>query len=163
MSELTTRSQKRLRLDRPKLIVAIIVFGFAIVTFYDGYSMSFRVAYGLSPNTATYLVAGFLAILGIAHLISAMRPSSEDIALDADLGAIGTIVVALAALVACIYLGAGFIAGSTLLFALTARAFGRRAVLADLVIGFAIALAIFFLFNNVLALTLPQGPFERLL
>ena len=163
MSSVSARPEKRLRLDRPKLIVAIILFGFAAVTFYDGYSMSFRVAYGLNPNTATYLVAGFLAILAVAHLISATRPTSEEIAVDADLTALLTIVVALAALVACIYLGAGFIAGATLLFAITARAFGRRAFLIDLLIGLAIALAIFFLFNNLLALTLPQGPLERLL
>ncbi|WMT88985.1 tripartite tricarboxylate transporter TctB family protein [Pelagibacterium sp. H642] len=157
------QTRKGLALDRSKLVVGIILLGFAAVTGYDAYSMSFRAAYGLNPNTASYLVAILLAALGIAHFWSATRPTDEDDALDADWRAIGLIAAALGALVACIFLGAGFILGSTLLFALTARAFDRKAILVDLVIGFVISLAIFFLFNNLLSLTLPHGPLERLL
>jgi putative tricarboxylic transport membrane protein len=158
-----TAAPKRWPLDRSKLVVGIILFAFAGVTSVDAYNMSFRVAYGMNPNMASYLVAGFLALLGVAHFWGATRASDSDDTLDADWRAIGTIGLALACLVACIFFGAGFIAGSTLLFALTARAFDRKAFLIDLLIGFAISLAIFFLFNNLLSLTLPHGPLERLL
>ena len=62
-----------------------------------------------------------------------------------------------------IWLGGGFILGSTLLFAFTARAFGRKAILADVLLGFVLSLGIFFLFNKLLTLALPMGPLERLL
>ena len=50
----------------------------------------------------------------------------------------------------------------TLLFAFTARAFGRRALIADLVIGFVLSTLIFLMFNKLLQLALPMGPLERL-
>src|SRR5690606_11456715 len=152
----------KMALDRPKLVVGIIMLGFAAVTAYDAYMMTFRVAYGISPNTASYLVAIMFALLGIAHFWSATRPSGEDAALEADWRAIGFIALALFCLVACIFLGGGFILGATLLFALTARAFDRKALPVDLAIGFVLSLAIFFLFNNLLSLSLPHGPLERL-
>lgn len=155
-------ARRGIALDRTKLAVGVILLGFAAVTAYDAYSMSFRVAYGLNPNTASYLVAIVFAALGLAHFWSATQPSDEDSALDADWRAIGMIALALGCLVACIFLDVGFIIGSTLLFALTARAFDRKALLVDLAIGFVLSLAIFYLFNNLLALTLPQGPLERL-
>lgn len=163
MAEVAPGSHRRWTLDRPKVITGIILLAFAAVTAYDGYSMSFRSAYGLNPNTASYLIAVFLAVLGIGHFISARSPGEGANVVEADWHAVGVMALALASLVACIYFGAGFIAGSTLLFALTARAFGRKAFLADLVIGFVLALAIFLLFNKLLTLTLPMGPLERLL
>jgi putative tricarboxylic transport membrane protein len=163
MADVSPGRHQRWMLDRPKLITGIILLAFAAVTAYDAYSMSFRTAYGLNPNTASYLVAGFLTLLGIGHFWSATRPAENAQVVEADWLAIGTMALGLGSLIGCIYLGAGFIAGSTLLFAFTAHAFGRRAFLIDLVIGFVIALAIFFLFNKLLTLTLPQGPLERLL
>ena len=154
--------RRKMVLDRPKLVVGIIMLGFAAVTAYDAYMMTFRVAYGISPNTASYLVAIMFALLGIAHFWSATRTSDEDAALEADWRAIGLIALALLCLVACIFLGAGFILGATLLFALTARAFDRKALVVDLAIGFVLSVAIFFLFNNLLSLSLPHGPLERL-
>ena len=72
------------------------------------------------------------------------------------------VLLALVGLSGSIWLGLGFILGSTLLFAFTARAFGRRALLADLVIGVVIATLIFLMFNKLLKLALPMGPLERL-
>jgi len=163
MSEVAPDGQQRWMLDRPKLITGIILLGFAAITAYDAFSMNFRTAYGLNPNTASYLVAGFLALLAIGHFWSATRPGDGAQVIEADWLAIGIMSLGLASLIGCIYFGAGFIAGSTLLFAFTARAFGRRAFLVDVLIGFVIAVAIFFLFNKLLTLTLPQGPLERLL
>ena len=42
-------------------------------------------------------------------------------------------------------------------------AFGRRAVIADLIIGAVLALIVFLLFSKLLTLSLPIGPLERLL
>jgi putative tricarboxylic transport membrane protein len=51
----------------------------------------------------------------------------------------------------------------TILFAATATAFGRRAIAADLIIGFVIAVVIYLAFSKLLTLGLPEGPLERLL
>ncbi len=52
---------------------------------------------------------------------------------------------------------AGWIAATTLLFATVARAFGSRRVLLDLLIGLVLSVASFYVFNEVLGLSLPQG------
>ena len=49
-----------------------------------------------------------------------------------------------------------------MLFAFTARAFGRKSLVIDGVIGLVMGVIIFLVFNKLLSLALPQGPFERL-
>ena len=77
--------------------------------------------------------------------------------------AIVLILGGLAALIAIIGFGGGFILATTILFAMTAAAFGRRAFLADLAIGFVLAVVIYLMFDKLLTLSLPAGPLERLL
>ncbi len=69
----------------------------------------------------------------------------------------------MAALIGMIGIGGGFIPATAILFAMTAAAFGRRAFLTDVAIGFALALVIYLLFVKLLTLSLPAGPLERLL
>jgi putative tricarboxylic transport membrane protein len=76
------------------------------------------------------------------------------------------ILLILGGLIATIVLigvGGGFISAVTVLFAATATAFGRRAILVDLAIGFALSLAAYLMFAKLLSLSLPMGPLERLL
>ena len=68
-----------------------------------------------------------------------------------------------AILIAIIGFGGGFIPATTVLFAMTAAAFGRRAFLVDVAIGFVLAFVIYLMFDKVLTLSLPAGPLERLL
>ena len=114
----------------------------------------------MGADAASYFVALVLLVLGAGHLLAAMRPGIE--AEEADWGAVAWILLALTGLIGSIWAGLGFILGSTLLFALTARAFGRRALIADLLIGAVLATLIFLLFNKLLRLALPAGPLERL-
>ena len=102
-----------------------------------------------------------LATLGLGHIVVAFRdglPVPE----HADGVAIGWIALGLVALLLCIAFGAGFILATTILFAATARAFGRRALLVDAAIGFGLGVAIHLLFSKLLTLSLPAGPLERL-
>ena len=80
-----------------------------------------------------------------------------------DPKAIARILGGLAILIAIIGFGGGFIPATTILFAMTAAAFGRRAFLVDLAIGFVLAFVIYLMFDKVLTLSLPAGPLERLL
>jgi len=115
----------------------------------------------MSASAASYLVAILFMALAIGHLISAFKPSDIEVE-AADWTAVGWIGLALAGLIGSIWLGGGFILGSTLLFALTARAFGRKALLVDLCLGAIIGVLVFLLFNKLLTLALPQGPLEWL-
>ena len=149
-------------LYRPYIAVGVVLLAIAALTAWDASTMRIRANYGVGANAASYVVAVFLSVLGLAHFISAFRQSGlEDEA--SDWKAIGWIAAALGSLIACIWLGAGFILGSTLLFAFTARAFGRRALLVDILIGAVLGLLVYLLFHNLLTLTLPAGPLERLL
>lgn len=147
-------------LHRPTLIIGIALFAVAVITFNDARGMNIRASYGMGADAASYFVAAFFAVLGLGHLIAAFQPGIE--AEQADWSAFGWVSLALASLIGAIWVGGGFILGSTLLFAFTARAFGRKALMQDLVIGVLLAIGIFLLFNKLLTLALPMGPFERL-
>ncbi|WP_156381495.1 tripartite tricarboxylate transporter TctB family protein [Aurantimonas sp. Leaf443] len=149
------------KFDRPALVVGILLFVAAGVTAFDASRLKAGFTYGISPAAMPYVVSVFLALLGIGHFISAFREGLPEPD-EADWKAFGWVSGGLLALIACIWLGAGFVLGSTLLFAFTARAFGRKAIVADLAIGFVLSLLVFLLFNNLLTLTLPEGPLERL-
>lgn len=150
----------RTGLHRPSLVIGAALIALAAITFNDARGMNIRATYGMGADAASYFVAAFLGVLGVGHLIAALRPGIE--AERADWRAFGWVGLALAGLTASIWLGAGFITGAALLFAFTARAFGRRALIADLAIGTVLAIAIFLLFNKLLTLALPMGPIERL-
>lgn len=155
-------TQKTLRIpSRPTAVIAVVLFAIAFITYWDASHMKARATYGMSASAASYFVAVLFVALAIGHLISAFKPSDIEVE-AADWMAVGWIGFALAGLIGSIWLGGGFILGSTLLFALTARAFGRKALLVDLCLGAVIGVLVFLFFNKLLTLALPQGPLERL-
>lgn len=156
-------TQKILRIpNRPTAVIAVVLFAIAFITYWDASHMKVRATYGMSASAASYFVAILFVALAIGHLINAFKPSDIEVE-AADWMAVSWIGLALASLIGSIWAGGGFILGSTLLFALTARAFGRRALLPDLCLGAVIGVLVFLLFNKILTLALPQGPLERLI
>jgi putative tricarboxylic transport membrane protein len=150
------------RVDRPALVVAALLLVTAALVAFDASRQTITSNYGVGPTAMPYVVCTGLTLLGLAHLFVAFRdgiPKPE----AADNSAILWIVAGLAGLLACIALGGGFIVAMTIVFACTARGFGRRALLVDAVIGFVLGLVIFVMFSRLLTLTLPSGPLERLL
>jgi putative tricarboxylic transport membrane protein len=109
-----------------------------------------------------YVVASGMAVLAFGNAFLAWRgdfPERESF----DPKAIVLILGGFAALIAIIALGGGFIPATAVLFAATSTAFGRRAIVTDLLIGAGLAVAVFLLFDKLLTLSLPAGPIERLL
>ncbi len=147
---------------RPPLIIGALLLVLAAITAWDASGMRVRANFGVGADAASYLVAGFLVVLALGHVVAAFQGGPSE-AEPVDLRAIAWIAVALAGLIGSIALGGGFILGTTLLFAFTARAFGRRALLADLLLGAAIGLLVYLVFYGLLTLSLPQGPVERLI
>ena len=148
--------------DRSGIAIALGLIAIAGIVAWDMSRLELATTYGLGPQAMPVVVAAGLFLLGIANLVMAWRgdlPDREPF----DPKAILLIVGGLAALIAVIGLGGGFIIATALLFVATATAFGRRAVLVDLLIGLGLGLLIFLLFDKLLTLTLPTGPIERLL
>lgn len=152
----------RKRPEIPALVVAAALFVAAAAIAIDANQLEITSTYGLGPKAVPFVIAAGLVILGIGHVIMAFVgewPEPE----PGDPKAILLILGGLAALIALIGLGGGFIPATTILFAATAAAFGRRTIVIDLVIGFVLALVVFLIFDKLLTLSLPAGPIERLL
>lgn len=147
--------------DKPALIVGALLFVVAAVVWYDASQQTITSTYGLGPTAMPQVVSIGLALLGVGHFVAAFRgglPRPE----RADGQALLWIFVGQIGLIASIAFGLGFTLAIMLVFACTARGFGRRAFLVDLAIGFVMGLGIFLIFAKLLTLLLPAGPFEQL-
>lgn len=148
--------------DRAGLLVALALLALAAVLIVDARNIQANVVYGMGPQVMPVIIAIGLVVLAIGNGLNALRgetPEREDM----DFRPVGLVLAGLAAMIATIGLGGGFIPAMTLLFAATATAFGRRAILTDLAIGFVIATVIYLVFSKLLTLGLPAGPLERFL
>jgi putative tricarboxylic transport membrane protein len=148
--------------DPAGLIVAALLAVSAAVLVWDASRIPVSQTYGLGPQAMPVVIAVGLGLLAIGNLLMALRgdlPARE----RTDPGAIVLILGGLAALIALIGLGGGFILATAVLFAATAAAFGRRALATDFAIGIVLGLVVYLLFDKLLTLSLPAGPLERLL
>lgn len=160
MSEPPQGSASR-RVDPAGVVIALALAALAAVLVWDASQLQSNNPYGMGPHVMPVVIAIGLGILAIGNLVEAMRgnwPARE----SADPRAVWLILGGLALLIAIIGLGGGFIAATTALFAATATAFGRRAVLTDLGIGLVLTTLIYIAFSRLLTLSLPAGPLERL-
>jgi putative tricarboxylic transport membrane protein len=150
------------RVDPAGIAVAALLFALALVIFWDMSRLEMASVYGLGPKAMPIVVASGLVLLAIGNAVMAV---TEDVPErdEADPKAILLILGGVVALIVLIGVGGGFIPATAVLFAATATAFGRRALVTDLVIGLVLALAAYLLFAKLLALSLPMGPIERLM
>ena len=147
--------------DRAGVVIALALVLLAAVLVVDALRIQANVVYGLGPQAMPIIVAIGLAILAAGNLVNALRGADGERE-DMDFRPVLLILAGLALMITVIGVGGGFIPAMTLLFAATATAFGRRAIVADLVIGFVIATVIYLAFSKLLTLSLPAGPLERL-
>ena len=150
------------RVDMAGLVVAGLLLALAAIIWWDMTRLQISSVYGVGPKAMPIVVATGVAILALGNLVLALR--GEPVAREeADPRAVLLILGGFAALIVLIHIGGGFIPATAILFATTAAAFGRRAFLADLGIGFGLGLVAYALFVKLLSLSLPAGPIERLL
>ena len=151
------------RVDPAGIIVAALLAALAGVIIYDMTTLQITQTYGIGPKAMPIVVAAGLVLLAIGNLVLALRggdvPEREQPAQLPILLILGGLI----ATIVLIGVGGGFIPAVTVLFAATAAAFGRRAILVDLAIGFTLGLAAYLMFAKLLSLSLPMGPLERLL
>jgi putative tricarboxylic transport membrane protein len=150
------------RVDPAGIAVAVLLLVLALVIFWDMSRLELAATYGLGPKAMPIVVASGLVLLAIGNAVLAFTedvPERE----EADPKAILLILGGVVALIVLIGIGGGFIPATAILFVATATAFGRRAIVTDLVIGLVLAFVVYLLFAKLLALSLPMGPIERLM
>ena len=152
--------QRKRHTDPAGFIIAGLLAIIAIVIAWDASRLSLTSTYGVGPKAMPIIIAIGLALLAVGNFFMGLQgglPAREELNVKAILRILG----GLAAMIAVIGFGYGFIIATTLLFAMTAAAFGRKALLNDLVIGLVLATLIYGLFSKVLSLGLPSGPLEH--
>lgn len=149
------------QIDRRAIGVGVFLLALAAVILWDASSQTISATYGIGPTAMPYVVAVGLTIVAIGHFAVAFKEGLP-VPGPADITAILWIGAGLIALLLCIGFGGGFILATMILFATTARGFGRKALLVDAAIGLALGIAIHLLFSKLLTLSLPAGPIERL-
>jgi putative tricarboxylic transport membrane protein len=150
------------RFDWVEIAIGLALILVGGVVWFDASRLAPGSIYGVGPSAAPKLVAAGLFVLGAATLIQALRTAPRAIE-RADWSAVLVMLAGLLVLIVLIAGGGGFIIASTILFAATSWAFGRRTIIVDAGIGFVLAVVIYLLFTKLLTLGLPQGPLERLI
>jgi putative tricarboxylic transport membrane protein len=149
------------RTDRAGLVIAAIMAAFSIGMAWSTYNAGGTAAYApVGPKTVPYIVAGGLFILSIWTAIEALRgdfPEREPQNLSPMLWIIGGLAVQM-----LLIKSVGFSIATGLLFAATARGFGRGPLWFTIPIGIVFSFVIWFIFAKGLQLSLPAGPLERL-
>lgn len=150
------------RPDGATLVVAVILAAIAIVIWRDAARLPQAGGYaGVGPADIPRWIAVGLAGLSLWSLIEAFRSGKVEREAE-NVSPILWIVGGLAAQLALLTT-AGFSIATGLLFAATARAFGKRNLLLTVPVGIAFALVVYLIFAGILKLSLPAGPLERLI
>jgi putative tricarboxylic transport membrane protein len=150
------------RTDKAALVIAAALAGIAALIAWSTYSMGGAASYSrLGPTAFPYAIAGGLFILAIWTVFEAVRNDFP----EREPQKFGPVVWIVGGLVAqMLLLGvAGFSIATGLLFAATARGFGRGPLWMTIPLGIVLSFVVWFIFAKGLKLTLPAGPLERLI
>lgn len=149
------------RPDGAALIIAAILATIAAVIFWQTASMRVVATYAqVGPTTFPYIVATGLAVLSIITAISAWRgkfPARERENFGPLVWIAGGLVVQMLLIDTV-----GFSVATGILFAATAKGFGRGPLWRSLLIGIVFSFFIWLVFARLLQLSLPVGPLEAL-
>jgi putative tricarboxylic transport membrane protein len=154
--------QPQRRPDGAAFVIAAILAIIAVVIFWQTSQMRVPpVQQRVGPQVFPYIVATGLALLSIGTFVSALRNGFPERSKD-DFAPIAWIVGGLVAQILLLST-AGFSIATGVLFALTAKGFGRGPLWQTIPIGIVFAFIVWFIFATGLQLSLPAGPLERLL
>lgn len=156
---------------RTQAAIGVGLVALAVAVAWDAQRLPPATGVGVGPAAAMKLVAAFVALLGIAHVIGAWRRRAQLLATagiepPADRGnhaSLAWVFGALVGLIAILQVDGGFVLGSTWLFVGTARGFGQKVTVKSVAIGLVLSVAVYVFFTQALSLALPSGPLERLL
>lgn len=149
------------RPDGVALITAAALGAVAVLIWTDAARLPQEAGYsGVGPADVPRWIAGCLAGLALWSLVAAFRDGAE-VRTRQAWGPVLWIVAGLLAQL-LLLIPVGFSVATGLLFAFTARGFGKRNLLVTVPVGIVFALAIYLVFAGLLKLSLPAGPLENL-
>lgn len=152
----------RQRPDRAALVIAAVLAIVAMVIGWSTASMGGAASYSrIGPTTFPYVIAAAFLGLAIWTAVAAFRgefPEREKQELAPMIWIVGGLAAQMLLLKA-----AGFSVATGLLFAATARGFGRGPLWVTIPFGIVFAGMIWLVFAQGLSLALPSGPFEQIL
>ena len=150
------------RPDGAALVIAAILAAIAAVIIWQTSQMRVPpIQARVGPTVFPYIIAGALILLSIGTVVSAIRrgfPERSDDNYVPILWIIGGLVAQLLLLSTL-----GFSIATGILFAFTAKAFGRGPLWQTIPIGAVFAFLVWVAFAKGLQLSLPAGPLERLI
>lgn len=149
------------RLRKPETLLALGVIALGLLALHETTQIPVSPMYAqVGPTAMAYLASALLLGLGGALLVQSVSgrwvgsPEENDVVLD--LRGLGWLVLGLVLNVGLID-PLGFIPASVLLFACTARAFGSRSPVRDLLIGLALSSVAYFGFAELLGINIGAG------
>ena len=162
MSQGSTPSHpSKRRPDWAAFAIAVFLVIVAAVIFWDSARLASVTGYSpVGPATVPYAIAFCLIGLAIWTAIEAWRndfPARD----KQEMGPVFWVIAGLAAQMLLLNV-AGFSIATGLLCAFTARAFGKRKLWFSIPIGIVFSFVIWVIFAQLLQLSLPAGPLERL-
>jgi putative tricarboxylic transport membrane protein len=147
--------------DRAAFVIAVLLVAAAVAIAVSTASMDGVAVYTpVGPKTFPYIIAAGLFGLGVLTALEAWRgdfPVRETQALGPMAWVIGGLAVQMLTMKT-----AGFSIATGLLFAATARGFGRGPLWLTVPAGIVFSFIVWFIFAKGLQLSLPAGPFEQL-
>lgn len=161
MSEADNTSATKRRPDWAALVIAVFLIAVAAVVFWDATHLKMIAQYDrIGPSTVPKVIALGLFCLGIWTIIESWRgefPERE----HQEVAPVIWVVAGLAGQMLLLRT-VGFSIATGVLFALTARGFGKRQIWISLPVGIVLSFIVWAIFSQLLQLTLPAGPLEHL-
>jgi putative tricarboxylic transport membrane protein len=149
-----------------ELLIAFGVLALAGVMLWQTLSIPVSPLYArVGPTVIPMLASIGLGLCGAALLFEAVRggwQEQDEKEILQDRRALALVVAGLLANIALIG-PAGFTIASTILFALTSRAFGSTRLVRDAAMGFGLAIVAYLGFARALGINIGAGPPERLI
>jgi len=149
------------RPDWAALIIAAGLAVFGAVILWDSARLADLGGYsGVGPGTVPRVVGIGLILLAVWTVAAALRGDFPERPRQQPAPVLW-IIAGLAGQLILLKV-AGFSIATGVLFALTARAFGKRNLTLTLPVGIAISFVVWIVFSQLLMLNLPAGPLEHL-
>lgn len=152
--------RERRRPDRAALVIAAALAAASVVIAWSTMMAGGVASYSpVGPKTVPYIVAGALFVLSVLTVFAAMRgdfPDREPQDVPPMVWVIGGLAVQMLTMRTV-----GFSIATGLLFAATARGFGRGPLWMTVPAGILFSFVVWFIFAKGLQLSLPAGPLER--
>lgn len=161
MTETVTRNETHRRPDGAAMAIGVGLGALAAVVALNTSGLSGGAYSRIGPAAFPYAIAAFLAVLSVGTIVTALRggfPERDHDERAPILWIVGGLTAQLLLLSS-----AGFSIATGLLFAATAKGFGRGPLWMTLPIGIALSFGVWLIFTQLLNLSLPAGPLEQLI